>query len=72
MGFLKAFGLALLVGAGCYVAGAAIGMLVVAKFSTNRHDKSVEAAMTAVFVFGPVAAAIGAVVTFIACWAGGE
>lgn len=51
--------------AGGYVAGAAIGLALVALFSTNTHDKSVEMVMTAAFVAGPVGAVIGVIVALI-------
>lgn len=39
-----------------YIAGVGIGMLLVNLFSSNSHDKSVEAAMSSFLVYGPVAA----------------
>lgn len=39
-----------------YVAGVVIGMLAVNLFSSNPHDKSLEAAMSSFFVYGPLAA----------------
>lgn len=47
---------------GGYLAGVGIGALLVTLFSTNTHDKSVEMAMTAAFVTGPIGAVIGAIV----------
>jgi len=47
-----------------YVGGFLIGMAVITAFSSNRHDKSTEAAMTGAFVFGPV----GAVLAMVAAW----
>lgn len=47
-----------------YVLGAGVGALGVELFSANTHDKSVEMAMTAAFVTGP----IGVVVGLIAGW----
>ena len=44
-----------------YVAAAVVGYMLVGWFSSNPHDHSVEAAMTAAFVFGP----IGAILAFI-------
>jgi hypothetical protein len=51
------FGIAGLIGG--YVLGAVLGYGAVANFSSNQHDRSVEAAMTACFFFGPVAGLIG-------------
>jgi uncharacterized protein YneF (UPF0154 family) len=45
--------LALVVG---YGAGLFGGMFLLDKLSSNTHDKSVEAAMTAAFVIGPITA----------------
>ncbi len=44
-----------------YVGAAVGGYFLVGLLSSNTHDRSVEAAMTAAFVFGP----IGAIVAFI-------
>ncbi|MDX2204311.1 MAG: hypothetical protein NW223_16280 [Hyphomicrobiaceae bacterium] len=44
-----------------YAAGALVGLALVAAFSGNTHDKSVEMAMTAIFVAGPIGAILGAV-----------
>jgi hypothetical protein len=49
---LKALGL---LGLG-YLIGAFGGGLLIEQFSTNRHDRAVEAAMTGAFVTGPVGA----------------
>jgi len=38
-------------------------MLLVNIFSSNTHDKSVEAAMTSFFVYGPIAALISFSIT---------
>lgn len=35
------------------------GLVLVSRFSSNTHDRSVEAAMTAAFVTGPIAAVVG-------------
>ena len=47
---------------GGYLAGVGIGAGLITLLSTNTHDKSVEMAMTAAFVTGPIGAAIGAIV----------
>ncbi|MDX2156374.1 MAG: hypothetical protein SFW09_07680 [Hyphomicrobiaceae bacterium] len=51
--------------AGGYVAGALVGAALVFLLSGNTHDKSVEMAMTAVFVTGPLGAVIGLTVGLI-------
>jgi ABC-type antimicrobial peptide transport system permease subunit len=53
---MKTFGLALLTAACGYVVGLFSGMLLIETFSSNRHDQSVEAAMTGAFVIGPLTA----------------
>lgn len=48
--------ISLLAGVAGYIAGVVLGMLLVNLFSSNTHDKSVEAAMSSFFVYGPIAA----------------
>jgi hypothetical protein len=43
-----------------YVLGVIAGLVLVSSLSTNTHDRSVEAAMTAAFVVGPVGAFLAA------------
>jgi len=56
----------LLIGLGCailgYVAGAFGGGYLVTVFSGNTHDLSVEAAMTGVFVLGPLGAVVAVII----------
>jgi hypothetical protein len=42
-----------------YLAGAFGGGYLIELFSSNQHDRSVEAAMTGAFVLGPLAGIIG-------------
>jgi ABC-type antimicrobial peptide transport system permease subunit len=58
---MKAFGMAFLCSLGGYLVGVLLGFGLVHLYSSNRHDKSTEAAMTAFFAVGP---AVG-VLTFI-------
>lgn len=44
---------------GGFAAGAVIGGVLVSVLSPNTHDKSLEIAMTALFVAGPIGAVIG-------------
>jgi hypothetical protein len=53
---MKRFGIALLWAVGGYLAGAFGGGWLVTQFSSNMHDRSVEAAMSGAFFFGPVLA----------------
>lgn len=55
----------LLIGVAGYVVGVVLGMLLVNLFSSNTHDKSLEAAMTSFFVYGPLAAVLSFIVTFV-------
>ena len=62
---LGRIGMALLWGVGCYIVAALIGYFLISKLSTNTHDRSMEAAMTAFFLIGPLGAIIGAIVAFV-------
>ena len=44
-----------------YLLAAAVSYFLVLQFSSNMHDRDVEAAMTSAFFFGP----IGALVAFV-------
>ena len=48
-----------------YLIAAFVGGWLVMQLSSNRHDRQVEAAMTGAFVFGPVAAIVAFIVTFL-------
>jgi hypothetical protein len=62
---MKTFGLAALAAMGGYLIGLFGGMLLVETFSSNQHDKSVEAAMTGAFVIGPLMAVVAVIVLLI-------
>ncbi|HWG06277.1 MAG TPA: hypothetical protein VG271_14795 [Beijerinckiaceae bacterium] len=47
-----------------YVICAFVGYFVIALFSSNPYDVSVEAAMTAAFAIGPAGAIVGLVIDF--------
>lgn len=56
---LKRLGLGLLFAIiGCVVAAIA-GYFLILEFSSNMHDRSLEASMTGIFFFGPAGAVIG-------------
>lgn len=46
-----------------YVLLALLSYYLIGKFSSNSHDRGVEASMTSIFVFGPIG--------FIVCFIGG-
>jgi hypothetical protein len=48
-------------GLGGYVLGRIGGFALVTQFSSNQHDRSLEAAMTGFFVTGPLVAILAAV-----------
>lgn len=59
---MKYVGIGLLTGIAGYVIVAALSYFLIGKFSANGHDRSVEASMTSIFVYGP----IGFILSFIA------
>jgi cation transporter-like permease len=61
-------GIALLGAFTAYLLAAVAGYFLFDALSSNVHDRSVEAAMTSVFVLGPLGAIVGFVVVFI--WTG--
>ncbi|MFD2932778.1 hypothetical protein [Spirosoma flavum] len=62
---MKHVGIGLLAALIGYVVIAAIGYFLLLKLSSNGHDRSVEASMTSIFIFGPVGAIITFIVAFI-------
>ena len=64
---MKNFGIALLVGIAGYFVMAFLSYFLIGKFSSNGHDRSVEASMTSIFVFGPIGFIISFIVGYI--WA---
>lgn len=62
---MKRFGIALACALLGYVAVALLGYVLIGQFSTNVHDRQLEAAMTAAFVTGPLGAVIGFIVGFM-------
>ena len=63
--FMKTFGLAILAALGGYLIGLLSGMFLVEAFSSNRHDRSLEAAMTGAFVIGPLMAVVAVIVAVV-------
>lgn len=62
---MKRFGIGLLYGVGGYLMTTVISYLLVVQFSSNSHDRGVEAAMTSIFVCGPLGALLALVTGII-------
>lgn len=48
-----------------YVAFSLGGGWLISEFSSNRHDRALEAAMTGAFVLGPIGAVAGLIVALV-------
>lgn len=48
-----------------YVSGACMGYFVIQGFSSNMHDRPVEAVMTGAFLTGPLVAVMAFIIGFI-------
>lgn len=64
MSQIAKIGLALLSALVGYVVGGFGGGILVSLLSQNRHDKSVEAAMTGAFVTGPIVAVVAFILAY--------
>ena len=62
---MKTFGLVALAATGGYLVGLFCGMYLIETFSSNRHDQSVEAAMTGAFVIGPLMAVTAVIMVLV-------
>ena len=62
---MKRLGTALLYAIVAYVVATLAGYLLVQQFSSNVHDRALEAAMTGAFVIGPLGAVVGFVVGLV-------
>lgn len=62
---MKTFALGVLAALGGYIIGMLGGMFLIEAFSSNRHDRSVEAAMTGAFVVGPLMAVMAVIVVLV-------
>ena len=62
---MKTFALGVLAALGGYIIGMLGGMFLIEAFSSNRHDRSVEAAMTGAFVVGPLMAVVAVIVLLV-------
>ena len=57
---------------GGYVLAAGVGYFVIKQFSSNVHDRDLEAAMTGAFVVGPIGAVVAFVIGFVRNGRGGS
>ncbi len=64
---MKYIGIGLLIGIAGYVIFAGLSYFLIGKFSANGHDRSVEASMTSLFVYGPIGFVLSFIVGYI--WA---
>ena len=62
---MKTVALVVIAAIGGYVAGLFGGMVLIETFSSNRHDKSLEAAMTGAFAVGPLLAVVAVIVVLV-------
>jgi Na+/proline symporter len=62
---MKTFGLAVLAAIGGYIIGLFGGMILIETFSSNVHDKSIEAAMIGAFVIGPFVSVVAVIVVVV-------
>jgi len=69
---MQRFGLALVYAVCGYVLAAGIGYFVIQQFSSNVHDRDLEAAMTSAFVAGPIGAVVAFVIGFVRKGQGGS
>lgn len=60
---MKAFLLALLVSVIAYVIAVVGGIVLIRTFSSNTHDRDLEATMTSFFVLGPFVAVLAFAIT---------
>ena len=64
---MKHIGIGFLMGLAGYVITAFLSYFLINKFSTNGHDRSVEASMTSIFVYGPIGFILSFIIGYI--WA---
>ncbi|MFD2936133.1 hypothetical protein [Spirosoma flavum] len=64
---MKYVGIGFFIGIAGYALTAFISYYLTGKFSSNGHDRSVEASMTSIFVFGPIGFILSFIIGYI--WA---
>ena len=62
---MRRFAISLLCGIGGYAIVAIVSYVLIDLISSNAHDRAMEAAMTSIFVFGPLGAVTAFVVAFV-------
>ena len=62
---MKRLGVGLLWGVCGYLIAALVSYFLIGQFSSNTHDRAVEAAMTSAFVLGPLGAIAAFIVGFV-------
>jgi hypothetical protein len=67
MHILRSIGIGIIWAIGGYLIGAVLTYFLILSFSSNQHDRSVEAAMTAAFAGGPCLAVIAFIVGLVRC-----
>ncbi len=56
---LKRFGFGFFFAVAAFIIAAVASYFLILAFSSNMHDRSVEASMTSVFFFGPIGGVLG-------------
>ena len=62
---MKRAGIGVLCAIGGYVLATLVGYFLIVQFSSNAHDREVEAAMTSAFIAGPIGAVFAFIVGFV-------
>ena len=62
---MKTFALGVLAALGGYIIAMLGGMFLIQAFSSNRHHRPVQAAMTGAFVVGPLMAVVAVIVVLV-------
>jgi nitrogen fixation-related uncharacterized protein len=51
-----------------YIVTAVVGYFLLLKLSSNQHDRAAEAAMTSIFILGPIGAVVAGAIAFVRAW----
>lgn len=62
---MKRFVVSLIYAIGGYLIAALASYFMIGQFSSNTHDRAVEAAMTSLLVLGPLGGAVGFIAGFV-------